>query len=110
MRSYNAPCGTIFFNYFSKILTIANASDSVDLLIKKINYIHQNEIRLAPKKVNAKALSITEFNILSMTLSGKKVKEIASRLNLTIKKTYAHNHNIAKKMGVRKIHDLLMIK
>ncbi|NXZ90138.1 hypothetical protein HZI31_22505 [Serratia fonticola] len=99
-----------YYQRFSNVLAIIDASESVQSIINVIREMHRKKTRHMPTESNVKSLSFREFNILLMILNGSNAHSIARRLNIAIKTVYAHGYTVAKKMGVRKIHDLIIFR
>ncbi|MGF6190411.1 LuxR C-terminal-related transcriptional regulator [Serratia sp. 2723] len=64
-------------------------------------YYYQERYRL---------LTARERDVLIDTLNGTNVNVTAHRLKLSTKTIYAHKTNAFKKIGVRKIQDILHLK
>lgn len=48
-----------------------------------------------------------EKTVLLYTLNGLSVSSISERLNIAMKTVYAHKHNVLRKIGVRKVGDII---
>lgn len=99
-----------YYQHFSNVLAIIDASESVQNIIEVVRERHRKKTRFMLAENNIKALTAREFNILLLILNGSNAHSIARRLNITIKTVYAHGYTVAKKMGVRKVHDLIIFR
>ena len=104
------PIALVYYRSFSNVLAIVDASESVHSIIEVVRETHREKIRFMLAESNVKALTTREFTILLMILNGSDVLSIARRLNIAKKTVYTHSYSVAKKMGVRKIHDLIIFR
>lgn len=102
------PLALFYFQRFSNIYSIMDATDSLHNIISRVREIHQNKKRRLFCKINVTALTWIEFKILSMRLSGNRTSYIATSLNIPIKKIYWHDKVLTKKIGVRKLYQLIL--
>lgn len=70
--------------------------------------------RIMKKQKNPKQkdthLSDIEYMILNESLKGKNIDNIADTLNIPAKKVYAYRNKACKKLGGKKVSDLLLIR
>ncbi|MGY5957560.1 LuxR C-terminal-related transcriptional regulator [Kosakonia sp. BK9b] len=105
----------------SKILVILDVSRNIiinqadEVLKAKASLV---EIKNAIKRVVKKkkiikqtesSLNAIEHTILKESLKGKSISFIASVMNLSPKRVYAYRNRACKKLGGKKINDLLLI-
>nr|WP_279079773.1 hypothetical protein [Hafnia alvei] len=102
------PLALFYFQRFSNIYSIMDATDSLHNIISRVNEIHQNKTRRLFCEINATALTWCEFKILSMRLAGNRTSYISASLNIPIKKVYWHDKVLTKKIGVRKLYELII--
>ena len=99
-----------YLHHFTNVLAIIDASKSVQFIINEVRDIHGDKIPCREGDNSCGELTMYEFNMLVMMLDGNSIQYIARRLNVPIKTAYGHSHVIAKKMGVRKVHDLIIAR
>ncbi|MBP1000591.1 LuxR C-terminal-related transcriptional regulator [Serratia fonticola] len=99
-----------YYQQFSNVLAIIDASESVQNIIDVVRETYREKTRRVLAESTIKALTVREFTILLMILNGSDIHSIARRLNIAIKTVYAHGYSVAKKMGVRKVHDLIIFR
>jgi len=99
-----------YLQHVTNVLAIVDASESVKGIIEKVRGIHRNIELYKGYGHNPESLSVHQIKMLAMILDGKSIQHIAKHLNVPIKTAYGHSHAIAKKMGVRKVHDLIITR
>lgn len=106
------PLALFYLNNLTNVLAIIDASESVRLIIEKVRSIHRDieTYKEYDKDPFSNSLSGHEVKMLTMILDGNSIQYIARRLNVPIKTAYGHSHVIAKKLGVRKLHDLIIAR
>ncbi|MEQ4452817.1 helix-turn-helix transcriptional regulator [Kosakonia sp. YIM B13605] len=109
-------------NKVCKLLVILGAARDIvindaDLVIKSRDSLHDisRAIRAVAKKkkevsIRDSELSDIENTILKESLKGKNIHLIAKTLNIPPKRVYAYRNKACKKLGGKKISDLLLIK
>ncbi|WLI78614.1 LuxR C-terminal-related transcriptional regulator [Kosakonia sp. H02] len=109
-------------NKVSKLLVILGATrniiiDKADIVIKAQDSLSQisqaiKKLQKMEKEATHKenALSDIERIILNESLKGKSIHLIAKLLSISPKRVYAYRNKACKKMGGKKINDLLLIK
>ncbi|KKI41548.1 hypothetical protein XK86_20135 [Hafnia alvei] len=104
------PLALFYFQRFSNIYAIIDATDSLCNIISRIHETSQTNTRKVFCEINSKALTWCEFRILSMRLTGNRTSYIATSLNMPIKKVYWHDKVLTKKIGVRKLYELILAR
>ncbi|WP_342321191.1 hypothetical protein AAEY27_13855 [Kosakonia sp. BYX6] len=111
-----------FLNKTCKLLVISGATrniiiDDADIVIKAQDSLCEigqaiTQLVMMKKEIIHKenVLSDIERIILNESLKGKNIHLIAKLLSITPKRVYAYRNKACKKMGGKKINDLLLIK
>lgn len=59
------------------------------------------------REIHLPKITTQERSVLLLTLSGMGVSYIGARFNMTVKTVYAHQRSALKKLGVRKVRDVI---
>ncbi len=109
-------------NKICKLLVILGAARDIviseaDLVIKSRDSLREilNAIRTVVRKKKKVASGVSDLSdiehiILKESLKGKNIHLIAKSLNIPPKRVYAYRNKACKKLGGKKISDLLLLK
>jgi len=71
------------------------------------NILSDQALQDEPSGPDVKELSIREIEIIRLIKEGLSSKEIAARLNISIRTAEVHRHNILKKLGLKNTASLI---
>ncbi|AMO48916.1 Hypothetical protein AKI40_2520 [Enterobacter sp. FY-07] len=86
---------------------VIKSRESLSSIIEAINFTIKKEKKY---RTTSSMLSDIENIILNESLKGSSINLIANALNLSPKKVYAYRTRACKKLGGKKINDLLLIR
>lgn len=90
---------------FKAIETVLKGKTYVCMEIR--NILSDQALQDEPAGPDVKELSIREIEIIRLIKEGLSSKEIAARLNISIRTAEVHRHNILKKLGLKNTASLI---
>ncbi len=90
---------------FKAIVSVMKGKTYVCMEIR--NILSDQALQDEPTGPDVKELSIREIEIIRLIKEGLSSKEIAARLNISIRTAEVHRHNILKKLGLKNTASLI---
>lgn len=101
------PLSLFFFNNIGSVVTILKSETPIKEIAKWLKCL--DGMKLAhPSVEDSTAMTISDIYLLNLLISGRSVKNIATKLSVSKQTIYSRRVRLASMMGIRKIEQLCM--